>query len=72
MVRSEELCHEIGLIVELSDVQVLHDVLAVHDVLIGLRDDSDHKVHEDDEDEELVHEPDECHQVHQEWVFDVG
>ena len=50
--------------VKFGHVDVLQDVLAVHDILVGLRNDSNQEVQHDDDNEELVGEPNRAHQVH--------
>ena len=53
----------------MSNIFVLLDGLAVHDVLIWLRDNSDQEVQQDDDDDELVGEPDEPDQKHNRESF---
>ena len=58
--------------VEVSHVLVLQNVLAVHDVLVGLGDDGNQEVEQDDDQKELVEEPDQGHQVQHVFVGDIS
>ncbi len=64
MLKYGILAHDLSFEVKFGHVDVLQDFLAVHDILIGLRDDSNQEVQQDDYDEELVGEPNGTHQVH--------